>query len=390
MNILILWRETPHLSNVTTSKLYTLMEYLYKKNHEVILIYFKNGELDTDLRKYGRIYEMEYPSRFERYIGCVKNFCKSHRFHLPIFPYSERISKLIKKILSDESIDVIYADQPMLYHLQYNNRNVPVIVDIIDPLVYSTYQMYLQERKIKKKLVALFLFLNYKYLVFPCLKEYNGFIFVTPIHKELMSKYIPKKAKVFYIPQGVDMRNFVPIPALEEDNILIFTGLMSYKPNYDAVIHFHESILPLIQKKIPDVKLYIVGNNPPPEVKALQSKNILVTGYVQSINDYFNKASVVIVPIVTDDGGYKMKVLEGMAMKKAVVSSILGAKGLSVTHRQNILIAETENEFAEYVIELLTDNQKREFIGSNARSFVETHYSLEQTNQMVESAIKSF
>ena len=126
-----------------------------------------------------------------------------------------------------------------------------------------------------------------------------------------------------------------------------------------------------------------VGSNPSTEILRLRSRDIIITGFVEDIRPYIAKASVVIVPIVTDDGGFKIKVLEAMAMGKPIVSTSFGAKGLNVTPEENIIIADDPEEFARRVIELLNDEELREKIGANARKLMEEEYTWGKMTDML-------
>lgn len=174
----------------------------------------------------------------------------------------------------------------------------------------------------------------------------------------------------------------------EELQSLIFTGSMSYPPNVHAVLFFFEMIYPLIKQQIPEVKFYVVGNNPSKGILRLRSSDIIITGFVEDIRPYIAKASVVIVPIISDDGGFKIKVLEAMAMGKPIVSTSLGAKGIDVSDGENIIIAGNPKEFADRVIELLNNEQQRKRIGANARRLIEEKYSWEKMTDMLNDAFQ--
>jgi glycosyltransferase involved in cell wall biosynthesis len=149
---------------------------------------------------------------------------------------------------------------------------------------------------------------------------------------------------------------------------------MGYPPNIDAVLYFCNSIMPLIQNRIPDLKLVVVGHEPAPEIRELAERgNVTVTGYVENVIPYYQQSQVTIVPL-RGGGGTRLKILESMALGRPIVSTTLGCEGLNVTDGDNIMISDSPREFAERVIQLLTDKGLRERIARNARRLVETHY----------------
>jgi glycosyltransferase involved in cell wall biosynthesis len=183
-------------------------------------------------------------------------------------------------------------------------------------------------------------------------------------------------AKISVIPTGVDVEYFQPETEPGQPGTLVFTGSMDWLPNEDAILYFAESILPHLQREIPDVVLRVVGRRPTPSLRALASekKCIRVTGEVPDIRPHVHTSLVYVVPLRIG-GGTRIKIFEAMAMGKAVVSTPVGAEGLPVRHNENIVLAETPEEFARQVTRLLSDSAERERIGRAARSLVEQNYS---------------
>ena len=178
------------------------------------------------------------------------------------------------------------------------------------------------------------------------------------------------------IPTGVDVDYFQPMPAKESANSLVFTGSMDWLPNEDAIVYFCDAILPLIKQQCPEVSLEVVGRNPSPKLRALARTEtcIRLTGWVEDIRPFVARGSVCIVPLRIG-GGTRLKIFEAMAMKKAVVSTTVGAEGLPVRPGENILLVDTPNDFARSVVSLLRDSKERERLGRAARTLVQEKYS---------------
>jgi glycosyltransferase involved in cell wall biosynthesis len=109
----------------------------------------------------------------------------------------------------------------------------------------------------------------------------------------------------------------------------------------------------------------IVGRNPAPRVKRLASAAVEVTGSVDSVLPYLARAAVFVVPLRIG-GGTRLKIFEGMAMGKATVSTTIGAEGLDVTNGEDLILADDPQAFAEAVIDLLQDQEKRQRFGAAA------------------------
>lgn len=194
-------------------------------------------------------------------------------------------------------------------------------------------------------------------------------------------KQISPKTNAAVIPNGVDTTYFKLSTEGNEPNSLVFTGMMNWLPNVDAMLYFCKHILPLIEKEVAGVKLYIVGRNPLEKVKELgKEHNIVVSGAVDDIRPYVRRSSVVIVPLRIG-GGTRLKILEAMSMGKPVVSTSIGCEGLEVIHGENIIIADTSSEFAVRTIDLLKGNIPISKLGENGRKLVCEKYDWEKIGQ---------
>ena len=199
---------------------------------------------------------------------------------------------------------------------------------------------------------------------------------VSEADRDVFCTYVPP-AKVDVIPTGVDVEFFQPSPLdqIEEDH-LVFTGSMDWLPNEEGLLFFVDEILPLIRQTRPGVKLTIIGRKPSARLKALAQKDsaIEVTGRVEDIRPYVARGAVYIVPLRVGSGT-RLKIFEAMAMGKAIVSTTVGAEGLPVTDGANILLEDSPRNFADAVLNLLGDRERRNKIGREARRLVEEKYS---------------
>lgn len=133
-------------------------------------------------------------------------------------------------------------------------------------------------------------------------------------------------------------------------------------------------MFPRIRVAIPDVELLIVGSKPAPEVLRLgRLPGVAVTGFVEDIREYLARASVCIVPLRIARG-IQNKVLEAMAMGKAVVCTPQAHEGIRATAGKELVVAEGEGDFAAATIDLLLDPGKARQLGLAARQCVEREY----------------
>jgi sugar transferase (PEP-CTERM/EpsH1 system associated) len=192
------------------------------------------------------------------------------------------------------------------------------------------------------------------------------------------------------VPNGVDMELYTaPIsphdgfratahdaspasPALGSD--LVFTGKMDFRPNVDAVLWFAEHVLPQVRQEVPDARFWVVGKGSHPRLAPLaDNPAVTVTGWVEDIRPYIAGATVYVIPLRIG-GGTRLKVLEAMAMAKAIVSTSLGCEGFGLVPGQELVMADTPAEFAREVLGLLNDAPRRQELGRAARAFASSKY----------------
>jgi glycosyltransferase involved in cell wall biosynthesis len=158
---------------------------------------------------------------------------------------------------------------------------------------------------------------------------------------------------------------------------LIFHGDLSYPPNEEASRILAHSLLDMILAKYPNVYLLLVGRNPP----LISHPNIIVTGFVANLDEYIAAADIAVVPLLKG-GGTRIKILEYMALGKAVVSTMKGAEGLSVEDGVDIFLTKyPDSEFADKVCKLVGDPDLRREMGIKAREKIEVLYDWEKTSK---------
>jgi glycosyltransferase involved in cell wall biosynthesis len=187
------------------------------------------------------------------------------------------------------------------------------------------------------------------------------------------------------VPNAVDPDYFTPSSAPPERDTLIFTGLLSYRPNLDAATYLVNEILPLIQRERPGVTLTIVGDGHAVDMAKLKRPNVTVTGRVDDVRPYMHRAAVSVVPIRIG-GGTRLKVVEALAMGKAVVSSQVGSEGIRVRDGEHLLLAGDDAvAFATRVLQLLSDPVWAAALGRAGRSLVAAEYTWRQATTRLET-----
>jgi sugar transferase (PEP-CTERM/EpsH1 system associated) len=212
---------------------------------------------------------------------------------------------------------------------------------------------------------------------------------VSQTDAEALKRLIPG-LEVAVIPNGIDTDQYEPILRQTQDRpnhqpILVFTGKMDFRPNVDAVTWFADQIWPMIKAEVPGVHFYVVGQRPHPRLDRLRADPALTfTGWVsgERMRDHIAQATLYVAPLRMGSGT-RLKLLQAMALGKAIVSTRLGAEGLAglpetqqAAEGQELVLVNDDDPtaFAAAVVALLQDPARRAGLGSAARAFVKAHY----------------
>jgi len=196
--------------------------------------------------------------------------------------------------------------------------------------------------------------------------------------------------KVIAIGNGVDTEYFKPSGAEPaRPPSLVFTGQMDYKPNIDGVCWFVGEVWPALRREMPEVTFSIVGRNPTRAVRRLADvPGVRVTGSVPDVRPYLAKATLAVVPLLIARG-VQNKILEAMAMGRAVVASPAALEGLEVEAGTEVIEAQAPDEWQLEILDLLQNHARRQGVEQAARSCVEKHYAWEaRLKPLVEACVR--
>ena len=161
---------------------------------------------------------------------------------------------------------------------------------------------------------------------------------------------------------------------IEEDAAVSFIGGMDWIPNVEGVKWFLREVWPIILRQKKDAKFYLAGRNFPADLKNLKMKGVRVLGEVDDAKAFLLSKSISVVPLFAGSG-MRVKIIEAMALGRAIVSTRIGAESINYTTGKDIYIADSAKNFATYIIELLYNNDKRMAMGKNAQDLVLNQYN---------------
>ncbi len=188
------------------------------------------------------------------------------------------------------------------------------------------------------------------------------------------------------LPVGIDLVNYKPNCDETEFPSLFFLGSLEWLPNREGMEWFLDNFLTELSEGDLNVKLYVAGSDIPESFDDYEVMGkIFIQGEVDDALEFVNSKSIMIVPLLSG-GGMRVKIVEGMAMEKCIISTSLGVEGINFTHGENILIANNRDEFYQAIKRCIKDEKYCRSIGANARKLVEQQHD----NNKVANSLISF
>lgn len=347
-----------------------LMHWFKDQGYEVIQITFYEKEQEKLLNRQHDYIDKLFPIKRDNFVS-IKNTIMFYLKGLPLqcgYYYSKKMLNSLKQIIQNEQPDIYVCHLlRMIPYFDALNIKDNVIVQMSDVLS-KTYGLASKSAGSPlKKLIYKFETKRMELYERTVVRNYRKVVLVSKNDKD----YFGLNKNVFYHNNGI--RNIIHYDSVDENKI-VYIGNMRTLQNLDGCLYFIREIFPLIQKQKPNVQLHVVGFAPEKIINKLNYKNVLVTGYVESIEDYIKDAVVSVAPIRVASG-IQNKVLISMACNVPVVLSSLISKGIpELKHGENCFIQDEPQKFASCCLELINNQKERNLITSNATKIIEENY----------------
>ena len=323
------------------------------------------------------------------YLNCALSLGKRMALQTA-FRFSAEFQKRVQDVASSQNFDILHIEHIRAGYGVPEARDIPALYDSVD-CITSLYAQF--ARKAHSPLRRLLSWIEYQKLrtYEPLLlSRYDGIIVTAEREKRCLQALAQACGTVMpqacVIPNGVDGAYFHPQDAnQEEPGAIVFSGKIGYYANAWAAEHFAQEIFPKIRAKKPGARFYIVGADPSRGTSRLtRTGNTLVTGQVPDVRTYLGRAEVVVCPLRIAVG-IQNKLLEAMAMGKAVVTYPEGTLGFQPPEEDIYWIAEGPEDFAQKVMTLMDHKPLRLSLGLRARNYVQKHYAWEnQLNKLID------
>jgi len=223
------------------------------------------------------------------------------------------------------------------------------------------------------------------------LQQLNKFdaitVFTRPDMETLQKNGINVPIKI--LPIGIDIKRYNPDLSKTEFPSLFFLGSLDWLPNREGMEWFLDNFYTDLTTDNLRVKFYVAGNDVPEQFDDYEAMGkIFIQGEVDDALEFVNSKAIMVVPLLSG-GGMRVKIVEGMAMQKCIIATSLGAEGINYKHGENILIANTREEFYKAIKRCISDEEYCKNIGRNARKLAEKEHDMAKVADKIVSFYNS-
>jgi glycosyltransferase involved in cell wall biosynthesis len=331
-------------------KFYSLGSVKYKKN----FIIRKSYQIYKNIGYYFFGYDKEILT-YKIFENKILNLIRKNNFNIVISNYWEG-SLFFRKLNSDylKILDPHYS--------------VRENCDVFKNNQVKSIKRFFEKRRLKRNLKYEAKIVKLADLTLPLSKRnYEEFCKIAPDRERLL------------IPDGNDIEYFSNYPRNPDPDTILFYGAMGSRQNRNAFFRFYNNIYPSLKNKFKNLKVLVVGANPPPEIIQLNDNiNFEVTGFVPDVRPFLAKAWLCIIPLELGSG-FRGRVIELMAMGIPVVGTHNALDSIDMTNGFEGYITDSDSEMIKDCILLMSDSGKRHNMGKRALEFVKRNYSLETT-----------
>jgi len=393
MHILFLTQILPYPPDSGPKvKTWHVLKYLAQSGHKITLASYVRTEEEPYVETVREIFSQIHvvPIKRSRFadIGYLLRSQFSGRPFLIERDDLHEMRSLVNRIVETESVDVIHADQLTMtqFALTFAHRpdGKPALVFDAHNAVWTIVKRMNETLPFYYKIPLFFEAKRIKQYEANIVAEFNSTLAVAePDRKaliEAVTEFHPNVSindmPISVIPIAVDTQKIQPVPRQTEHLNILTMGTLYYPPNADGIRWFIQDVFPLVQRALPNVKLTVVGKNPPKDFLRFSEESdgrIVVTGYVPELDPYFAASTIMVIP-VRAGGGMRVRILEAFARAMPVVTTTVGLEGIEADPGVDVMVADTPEDFSRSVIDLLLKKDLQGQLSTNGRRLAEDKY----------------
>lgn len=367
-------------------KSFNLIRYL-AQGHEVILASLVRSVED---RKH-LIHLQPYCRRIETVVLKRSRFrdaralCASWFTGRPFLIQRDMLPEMqtaVKQLVDEERPDVVHVVQLNMAPYGLGIAGVSRVLDQENAVSTILERMYGVEKPGPRKFLAYWEWKRLARYEGQVCRQFDQVLAVSEEDKRVLGRLAGGQGNMTVIPIGIDCQASPVIPRRADARGILSLGTMFYPPNVDGVVWFAREVFPSVQQQIPGASFFIAGKDPPGQIRKLEDgyppsnaghRPIVVAGYVQDPTPFFAGSAVFVVPLRVG-GGMRVKILDAWSRGMPIVSTTVGAEGIEIQPGDNILIADTPQDFAAAVVRVMQDRDLARRLAENGRRWVEDRY----------------
>lgn len=334
---------------------------------------FKMDELPDEISRLARWIAVDVDNRIKP-LNALSCLLQGRSYNIERFISSAYNDRLIE-LLQQEDFDVIQLEglylSPYLETIRsYSSAKVVMRSHNVEHEIWA--RIAENERGWLKRAYLKILARQLKEYEVRRLNKYDLMTSVTDRDAEIL-KSLGCKIPIHVCPAPYDETTLKPDRSALEFPSVFFIGALDWIPNTEGLNWFIEKVWPIVHRELPEVKFHIAGRNGE-KFKTPAGEQIVRDGEVDNAYSFMNSKGVMVVPLLSGSG-IRVKIIEGMALGKTIVTTTLGAEGIPCKDGQNILIADKPEEFAQKIIKCLKERMFYTIIGDNAHQFARRNFS---------------
>ena len=375
--------------------MYMLIEGLLNAGHEVKVIAINSYKYNIDPKTIPIEFSLKTNIEFVTVDLRIKpfraflNLFTGRSYHIERF-ISNGFRQKLTEILQRSEFDIVQLETlsmgPYIHDIRkYSRAKIVLRAHNIEHLIWQ--RVADETRNPLKRWYLNHLAVTLKKYEIALLNKVDGIAAITPNdadffrkqmdHGEIPASKDQQQAShipVTHITFGVDPAAYPIDPEKAEYPSLFTIGAMNWIPNQEGIRWFLQNVWIDIHNQFPTLKYYLAGREMPEWMRSLNLPNVIVMGEVENAVDFISSKAIMIVPLFSGSG-IRIKIIEGMAAGKIIISTALGAEGIDCTNHKDILLANLPCEFFDMISICMADRKGGEMIGKNARKLVETTYN---------------
>ena len=379
MKILQLCNKAPYPTNDGSSiAISTLAEGLADNGIELHLLpintkkHFKPEENIPADYKQKTHYQSIYRNADTSIQGAFLNLFSSQSYFVSRFFFKEYEDVLIQK-LKNHTFDIIQIEGVFMatYIPTIKRYSKAKIVLRSHNVEHQIWERHLANEKAGVKKTYLNI-QNSRLKTFEinAFNQVDAIVTITDEDKKIISSICPNKL-IHTCLTGINLDSYKQVLTSKQPNSLFHFASMDWMPNVEAVDWLLKEVWNEVIKQQPNAKLILAGREMPDRIKKNATKNITIIDNVNDSSEFYNTYDIMLVPLWSGSG-LRIKLVEGLAYGKAIITTSIGAEGIPYTAGKNMLIADSAREFSNAITTLLTENDQKQELQINARKLAET------------------